>query len=118
MADLDKNRNKFEPIFNPNPETNYPLIITGDKGTGKTHAIIKWLCKFNLKEKKEFQLKNEDGNTEELNVDLNSTQEIIQNKKINNPNINENGDVVISYFAGIDRIGSSVTLESLVPLAA
>ena len=31
-------------------DTNYPLIITGDAGCGKTHLIIKWLMRFNEKQ--------------------------------------------------------------------
>ena len=26
---------------------NFPLVITGDEGTGKTHLIITWLNRFN-----------------------------------------------------------------------
>lgn len=28
-------------------DTNYPLIVTGSEGCGKTHMIIKWLMRFN-----------------------------------------------------------------------
>lgn len=34
-------------------DTNYPLIITGDAGCGKTHLIIRWLMRFNDKAEEE-----------------------------------------------------------------
>lgn len=105
----DPNVEEFHPIT----DTNFPLILTGDQGCGKTHTIIKWLMKFN--EPKNDIIDDDDikglgdgfsSNSGTSNQGLKTVKNV---KKIK-PNVNVNGDVVFTYFAGIESINSRVFL--------
>ena len=48
-------------------DENYPLIITGDEGCGKTQLIIKWLTEFNRKDKITTKTNEESPNHMNLN---------------------------------------------------
>lgn len=107
---------------------NQPLIITGDEGCGKTHLIIKWLMEFNRMESTTAKEPVVDDQASNLNTsqekssetaDLNMSKFEQKQREMmldDNPNINKNGNVVFTFFAGIESINSMVQLDSLKPL--
>lgn len=83
------------------PDNNFPFIITADAGCGKTHLVNKWLMRlqegvnqYGEKNAKEVKLKNE--------------------KKVL-PNLLPTGDILFTFFAGVDNINSRIELTQLKP---
>ena len=111
-------------------DKNFPLIITGDEGCGRTHTIIKWLSQRNRKEdrvaEEESSFEESSGHKENLDLPMTPNQsarssaasnskKVITSKAKRHPNICDNGDVLLTFFAGIETINSRVQLKSLTP---
>ena len=114
-------------------DTNYPLIITGDEGCGKTHTIIKWLNqRYHQEDCQSEQSGNESSNSSgsvcgskvqsndeeganDSQIDPSEGSHKNKHKKHKHPNIQRNGDVLLTFFAGIETITSRVQLKSLIP---